>query len=76
MFHSRALNNKINRLHKRCLGIIYNDITSTFKDLLEKDNSVSVHDRNLQALATEIFKVGSGISTVLMNEIFQLKLYI
>ena len=26
MFHSRTLNNKINRLHERCLRIIYNDI--------------------------------------------------
>ena len=26
MFHSRILNNKINRLHERCLRIIYNDI--------------------------------------------------
>ena len=25
MFHSRSLNNKINRLHERCLRIIYND---------------------------------------------------
>ena len=25
MFHSRTLNNKINRLHKRCLHIIYNE---------------------------------------------------
>ena len=37
MSHSRALNNKINRLHERCLRIIYNDKTSTFKELLEKD---------------------------------------
>ena len=25
MFHNRSLNNKINRLHERCLKIIYND---------------------------------------------------
>ena len=25
MFHSRSLNNKINRLHERCQRIIYND---------------------------------------------------
>ena len=25
MFHSRCLNNKINRLHERCLRMIYND---------------------------------------------------
>ena len=54
MCHSRALNNKINRLHERCLRIIYNDKTSTFKELLEKDNSVTIHYRNIPALATEM----------------------
>ena len=56
MCQSRTLNNKINRLHERCLRIIYSDKTSTFKELLEKDNSVSMHYRNIQALATEEFE--------------------
>ena len=54
MCHGRALNNKINRLDERCLRILYNDKTSTFKDLLEKDNSVSIHYRNIQALVIEM----------------------
>ena len=37
MFHSRSLNNKINRIHER---IIYNDKRSTFEKLLVKDSSV------------------------------------
>ena len=57
MSHSRALNNKINRLHKLCLRIIYNDKTSTLKELLEKHDSVSIHYRNIQALAIEMYKV-------------------
>ena len=73
MCHSRALNNKINRLHERCLRIIYNDKTSTFKELLEKDNSVSIHYRNIQALAVEMYKVANGMSPEIMNEIFQLR---
>ena len=42
MFHNRTLNKKINRLHERCLRMIYNDLTSSFTDLLEIYNSVSV----------------------------------
>ena len=57
MFHSRKSNNKINRLHERCLRIVYNDSSSTFEGQLTEDNSVSIHDRNLQVLATEMFKV-------------------
>ena len=37
MFHSRCINNKINRLHGRVLRIVYNDFKSSFKNLLEKD---------------------------------------
>ena len=47
MFHSRLINNKINRLHERCLRIVYSENQSTFEELLEKDDSVSVHERNL-----------------------------
>ena len=57
MFHSQELNIKINRLHKRCLRIVYNDSSSRFQRLLTKDNSVSIHNRKLQVLATEMFKV-------------------
>ena len=51
MCHNRTRNNKINRLHERCLRLIYNDKKSSFKDLLEKDGSVSVHQRNIRSLA-------------------------
>ena len=43
--HSRINNVKISRLHERCLRIIYNDETSSFENLLEKDGSVSIDNR-------------------------------
>ena len=33
MCHSRINNTKINRLHERCLRIMYNDKTSSFENL-------------------------------------------
>ena len=68
--YGRSMNNKINSLHDRCLRIIYNDKTSSFADLLAKDGSVTIHTRNLQFLATEIFKVHKNMSTELMQELF------
>ena len=53
MFHSRNRNNKINRIHERSLRITYNDKSSSFQNLLEKDNSVTLHYRNIEILATE-----------------------
>ena len=71
MNHSRKLNSRINRIHERALRVVYNDENSTFDELLAKDNSVKVHDRNLQVLVTEMFKVKMGISPVIMNDVFQ-----
>ena len=70
MFHSRGLNNKINSLHERALRITYGDRSSLFEDLLKKDNSVSVHHRNMQALATEMFKVKNNIAPEIMKNFF------
>ena len=33
--HSRTVNNRINKLHKRCLRIVYNDKKSPLKELLK-----------------------------------------
>ena len=57
MCHDRMLNNGINRLHERCLRIIYNDKHTSFEELLEKDKSVSIHQKNLKVLTTEMFKI-------------------
>ena len=56
MFHSRTLNNRINRLHERALRLVYKKSDLNFEELLRKDNSFSIHQRNLQKLATEIYK--------------------
>ena len=71
VFHNRTYHNKINRLHERCLRLIYNDKRSSFEDLLEKGNSVSIHHQNLQALAIEMFKVHTKASPEIMQEVFQ-----
>ena len=57
MLHSGTLNNGINNIHERALRLTYQDNKSSFKQLSEKDHSVTVHRKNLQVLFTEIFKV-------------------
>ena len=73
MCHSRSNNRKINMLHERCLRIIYNDQQSSFTELLNKDNSVSIHIRNIQRLAIEMFRFYNGLSPPLMSNMFKLK---
>ena len=70
MFQSRKLNNKINRLHERCLRLIYSDKGSSYEELLDNDNSVPIQQKNLQKLANEMFKTYAGMAPQIMNEVF------
>ena len=70
MFISRGTNRKINRLHERSLRILYKDDISTFSELLQKDNSVTVHTKNIQQLAIEMYKVRNNISPNFICELF------
>ena len=69
MFHSKGLNNKIIRTHERVLKITYNDISSSYGELLTKDRSAIIHPRNMRPLAIEIYKVIQEISPPLLNEV-------
>ena len=66
----RIINKKTNRLHKRCLQIIYGDNQSSFEEMQEKDSSVSLHERNIQILATEMYKVRKAMPPPQINELF------
>ena len=70
MFHNRTLNNKINKLHERALRIAYDNDSLSFEELLELDNSMTVHQRNLQKLAIEMYKIKNDLSPIHMQGIF------
>ena len=71
MCHSRAKNSRVNRLLKRCLRIIYSDKQSSFETLLEKYGFVSIHNRNLQILATEMHEIKNDLSNLIVTEFFE-----
>ena len=53
------------------MRITYGDKSSSFNELLEKEISVSIHCKSLQALAMEIYKVSNNISPTILNNIFE-----
>ena len=53
--------------------MIYNDQISSFEELLNKDNSVSIHLNNIHALAIEMYKVANNMSPDILNEVFKLR---
>ena len=73
MFHNRNIDNKINKIQERALRIAYKDNASQFKELLEKDNSVSIHRKNLQLLMIEIYKTKNRLNPLFVIESFEEK---
>ena len=63
MFHSRTLNNKINRLQEKALRIVYGDYKSKFDELLE-DGPIGIHHRNIQTPAVPILKFKGSVRHV------------
>ena len=72
MFHSRNLNNKINRIHERALRLVYQNNLS-FSELIDLDNSVTVQQKFLWVLVTEIYKVKNGTVPEIMKAILELQ---
>ena len=52
---------------------VYRDYNATFCELLSKDKSVTIHQRNLKLLATEIFKTKNELNPKIMEELFTFK---
>jgi hypothetical protein len=71
MFCSKEQNNKINNVHKRALRQVYSDFDSTFAELLDKDNAVTVHQRNIQLVAIEMFKATKELGPNIVRDLFK-----
>ena len=54
------------------LRIVYKDQKSSLDELLKKDDSCKIHDRNLQKLVSEIFKVKMNLAPEIMKEVFEI----
>lgn len=69
MNHSRELNNKIDRIHEKGCHIVHRNKKSTVDELLDKDNSIKIHIKNLQVLVTDMFKVQNEKLTAIMSRV-------
>ena len=62
MFCPRRSNNFINKVQKRVLRTTYNNHLTNFKSLLSNHNEITIHQKNLQVLMTEIYKIINHIA--------------
>ena len=73
MFCSRQSNNLINKVHTIGLRLTCRDETKDFQQILKEQNEITVHQRNLQVLMTEVYKTVNGIAPQIMNSLFQFR---
>ena len=68
MFHDRATNSKLNRIHERALRLVCKDSESELEKLKKKYGTI--HQHNLQLLMIEIFKTKNNLNPTFMKNIF------
>lgn len=73
MKHDIVINNGTNGLYKTALRLVYSDFTSTFSELLIKDKFLTKHQRNLQTLLSEVFKVPKTLAPEILSNIISFK---
>ena len=66
---SRTSNNMINKLYERSLRTILNEFSSNFNILLENNNGISNHHRNIQTLLVEVFNMKNELAPPIMESI-------
>ena len=57
-------------IHERVLWLVYQNKNLSFNELIELNNVVTMHQRKLQVLVTETFKIKNNLSPELMKHVF------
>jgi len=73
MFCRKTSYNKIEKIHHKTLKVIYKS-DDLYDDLLLRNNEVSIHQRHLRFLATEVFKSVNGLNPDFMSDYFTKKI--
>ena len=71
MFYSRQSSILINKIHERSLTISYKDQKTSYHNLLETHNNLTIHQRNLLVSMTDIYKIVNGVVSPIMNSLFE-----
>ena len=70
MFTSSCLNNVLHSIHERALRLIYNNYEFPLDITLEDNKPKSIHQKNIESLAIEIYKFQAGLTPPIMSELF------
>ena len=73
MFRSRQSNNLINKVYERSLRLTYRDETKDSQKILREQIEITIHQRNLQVLMTEAYKIVNDIALPIINSLFRFR---
>ena len=73
MFCSRQTNNLVNKIYKRPLKISHKAQKTSYQNLLETHNKLTIHQRNLQVLMKEIYKIVNCIALLIINSFIEFR---
>ena len=69
MFCYRGIMHKMNKIHERSLRVLLKNCKDDFQDLLRSSGDISIHQRCINSLLTEVYKYVHGLSPEIMNEV-------
>ena len=69
MFCGRQTNARINHIHERTLRAVYYDEIGSFEELLGRNKSETIHRRNINILAAELFIIKNGLPNDIMAQL-------
>ena len=70
MFCYRQIMHKMNKIHERSLPLLLKNCKDDFQDLLWSSGDISIHQRCINSLLTEVYKYIHGLSPEIMNKVF------
>ena len=71
---SRQSNNLNNRVHESGLKLTYrNETNKEFQQILREKNETTIHQKNLQVLMTEVYKIVNDIASPIINSLFNFR---
>ena len=71
MFCYRRIMHKMNKIYERLLRLLLKNYKDDFQDLLRFSGDISIHQRCINCLLTEVYKYIHGLShEIIMNEVF------
>lgn len=70
MFSNKSSIDKILKIHKRALQIVYDVDGESYENILNRSDNILIHQKHLRCLATEAYKSLTNISPGFMWNFF------